>query len=959
MKLQKPADDQRVDEIKRQIAELQAQLAEAGGSAVTAATASAAVQPTEHTGGGAVFKKAVTAKQGHVIGRDFVQVIESMVVQGEDPQHAVLALGSYLQALSADLAGLKLGDIDASPDQTRQDPLQLADIYVPLNTTFQLAKRATLAKALRLQHDAGAAPGHRIGARDEDRGFRHASAIEALAHHRCLTLLGAPGSGKSTFGAHVLLSLAQAWQGRAKAEKLLGKNWSAGALLPVRVVLRQFAERHAASNKTLRAGDLWAFIGQDLQDAGWSSNAAALQVVQRVAREHGALVLFDGLDECGDETRRQRVLAAVQEFMQTAGDRSRFLLTARPYAFPAGADARQAVYQLAELDENQTAQFIKAWYRALVKKGWQKQNTADAKCSDLLGAHQRADLQPLARNPLLLTLMATLHSNRGRLPDDRVDLYDDTISLLLERWNKDVGGDRALLAALNMPGLTLRHLRITLEKLAFEVHEANEGSEGVADIGETRLLRAFSHDLGGSLDKAKQVVAFIERRAGLLLGLGAREAHDEPQFSFPHRTFQEFLAACHLHRMAGFGVACRRLASRAPGHWQEVLPLAARLAQAERGAAAADEVIGACLPDMGTLAVCPGPEHWSRAHIAGLMLKELGLVQLNQAHTSLAVAQRVRSWLAAGLPLHPSGGGLPAGFRAAMGHTLAALGDPRFDAQRLHLPAEPMLGFVAIAADPAFCIGTRAALRQHTQDVTGSAIDDEEINDNLSPTPAFHIGRYAVTVAQFRAYVLASGAIPEDADALRGSDNHPVVRVSFKEAVAYCAWLQDRLLHDPALQNWHLRAALEQGLIQVSLPSELEWEKAARGGLVDQVFSWGDEPDPERANCANTGPLSTMAVGSFLANGSGLHDMLGNVWEWTRSLRHSVEGGATNAYPPTADQRPFVVLYADDDIDRLVRGGAWVNIRDRARCACRGQGRPSGRGGGLGFRVVLSSSAVL
>ena len=968
------AGEQSLEDIERQLAELQALRARKLAQAQVepqAETAPIRKRPTTRraagpepahvqTGGGAVFKRSVTSSSGHVIGRDFVQVIEQMTVQGEDAKDATLALASYLHALATDLAGLNLGDIDASPDQTRQTPLQLADIYVPLQTTFKLPKRAKLAQAAQAQ-DPGEmllAAGSRGDTRNKTPEFRSASAIEALATHPRLTLLGAPGSGKSTFGAHVLLCLAQAWQGRDKAEKLLGKTWTAGPLLPVRVVLRRFAESHAGSAKKLRAGDLWTFIGQDLHDGGWGDAGHAIKVVQRIAREHGALVLFDGLDECGDESRRQRVLAAVQDFMNTAGEKSRFLLTARPYAFPGGPNERKAVYQLAELDEAGIGAFIHAWYAALVKRGWQKAAAAQVKRDDLLGAYQRADLMPLASNPLLLTLMATLHSNRGRLPDDRVDLYDETINLLLLRWNKDVGADRALLAELDIPTLTLRHLRGALEKLAFEVHEANEGREGVADISEARLLRAFSPLLGNSLDKARQVVAFIERRAGLLLGLGRREGEAEDSFTFPHRTFQEFLAACHLHPLARFASECRRLADKAPEHWREVLPLAARLAQAERGAAAADELIGA--QDFSSACAKAAIEYpdLQRAHLAGLMLREIGPVQLAQAHTSQAVTRRVRGWLAAALPLYPGPLGAPASHRVAMGHVLAALGDPRFDPQRLHLAADPMLGFVPVAADPAFCIGTRTADRERVQTAIGGAVSDDEINDATTPTPAFYIARYPVTVAQFRAYLQDSGLQPEDLDSLRADANRPVAWVSFHEALAYCGWLQYQLLHAPGLADWPLRAQMQRQGLQLSLPSELEWEKAARGGQSHQVFSWGDDPDPEQANIRATGILYPAAVGCFPANGYGLHDMLGNVLEWTRSLWTAADDGAANRYPGSVGQRRFEALDAGDDIMRLVRGGSWLNALDGARCAWRNWFHPDYRDDFLGFRVVLRSAPV-
>jgi formylglycine-generating enzyme required for sulfatase activity len=71
---------------------------------------------------------------------------------------------------------------------------------------------------------------------------------------------------------------------------------------------------------------------------------------------------------------------------------------------------------------------------------------------------------------------------------------------------------------------------------------------------------------------------------------------------------------------------------------------------------------------------------------------------------------------------------------------------------------------------------------------------------------------------------------------------------------------------------------------RVALPSELEWEKAARGGLGGSVFPWPGEADPNRANYAESQIGDTSAVGCFAANGFGLFDMVGNVWEWTRSI---------------------------------------------------------------------------
>ena len=940
-------DDESTAAIQRQIAELQAKLARKQAGV---AGSIASPQPKENTttriktAGGSAVQGSVTVSNGHFIGRDSIRIINQVVKAGEDAKDAQLALASYLHALATDLAGLRLGDIDASTDQTRQTPLQLPDIYVPLNTTFKFPEGMSLDQALAAKNVGEML----LGARGNAPEMRSATALEALATCPRLTLLGAPGSGKSTFGAHVLLTLAQAWQSGHKKLTALGKRWPHGALLPVRVVLRRFAELHAGSAKKLSAGDLWQFIGQDLHDGGWGVAEQAMVFVQRLAREHGALVLFDGLDECGDTARRERVMVAVQAFIRSEARLSRFVLTARPYAFAAGADPRQGVFELAEFDDEQIKQFITGWYAALAQRGWRTEPVAAAKRDELIAAYPRSDLLPLAHNPLLLTLMATLHSNRGRLPDDRVQLYEETVDLLLQRWNKDVGADRALLDALAIPSLTLSHLRSVLEVLAFQVHEANAGESGVAEIGEDQLVRAFRPLLGGSKDKADHVVEFIERRAGLLLGHGEKDG--ERRFTFPHRTFQEFLAACHLSTRDNFAQECRRLVDAGAGHWRVVLPLAARLAKAERGATAADVLIGGVDVDKAGGKGALTAAHWERALMAGTQLQEIGSSQLGLSEHSLAVLDRVKGWLGAGLPLHPQQGGMPAAHRVWAGDVLAALGDPRFDAERLHLPADDDLGFVQIMADPAFFIGTRAIDRVRVEEATGHEPGDGEMNDEPVPVSEFWMARYPVTVAQFQAFVSATGKAPGDADALREPATRPVRWVSWKEALQYCEWLKEQLVQAPALAGSPVARRVQKQGLQVTLPSELEWELAARGGLQGQVFTWGDTPDPELANQAGSGVLSTSAVGCFAPNAFGLHDMLGNLFEWTRSTYVR--------YPYRADEPKREDLKASNELDRVVRGGSFGDPADYARCAYRGRLDPGGRRDDLGFRVVLRSAPV-
>lgn len=234
---------------------------------------------------------------------------------------------------------------------------------------------------------------------------------------------------------------------------------------------------------------------------------------------------------------------------------------------------------------------------------------------------------------------------------------------------------------------------------------------------------------------------------------------------------------------------------------------------------------------------------------------------------------------------------------------------------------------------------------------TGQEPYEEELNEAVTPSPGFHIARYPVTVAQFRAFVDATGFALGDTDAVREIDSRPVRWVSWNGAQAYCAWLQRMCCESPALADCAAaRRVRDQGW-QVALPSELEWEKAARGGHAGLVFPWGDEPEPQRANYADSGIGDSSVVGCFAPNDHGLFDMVGNLWEWTRSPWQKAYGEAMLAVEAVAP---------DGERNKLVvRGGSWLFHCGSARCAIRSWLPSDSRNDYLGFRVVLRSSHVL
>lgn len=193
--------------------------------------------------------------------------------------------------------------------------------------------------------------------------------------------------------------------------------------------------------------------------------------------------------------------------------------------------------------------------------------------------------------------------------------------------------------------------------------------------------------------------------------------------------------------------------------------------------------------------------------------------------------------------------------------------------------------------------------------------------------PPFRIAKTTVTFAQYDVFARATRRpLPQDEGFGRGT--RPVINLDRADMLAFIAWLD-------AGTGRHFR-----------LPSETEWEYAARGGTTTTYY-WADRSANDYANLAvNTGRdhfVTTAPVGSFLPNGFGLFDMAGNVWQATEDCRHS---DLTSA--PT-DGRPWVDPPCDS---RIARGGWYGSLTRGSRVTARVAVADSFRSMGLGFRLA-------
>ncbi|NJL27939.1 MAG: SUMF1/EgtB/PvdO family nonheme iron enzyme [Thermoanaerobaculia bacterium] len=722
--------------------------------------------------------------------------------------------------------------------------------------------------------------------------------------------------------------------------------WSHGALLPVPVVLRDFATRGLPPvGEEAAAAHLWSFLEAELRAAALGDFAPVLEQTLRLGR---ALVLLDGLDEVPEaEGRRDQLLQAIDDFAATFG-KCRFLVTCRTYAYREQKWRLPGfgVVVLAALSEAQVRCFVDRWYAHVAEVEHRDRADVQGSAEGLKRAIFASDrLQALAERPLLLTLMASLHAwHGGTLPEKREELYAAAVDLLLHSWEqrrlvKDQAGRPVLLQPSLAEWLQVDRdeVRRLLDRLAFEAHAAQPKLEGTADIAEKDLVAGLLEVANNPDARPVRLVEFLRDRAGLLV------ARAVGVYTFPHRTFQEYLAACHLTD-CDFPDKVAELARSGAERWREVTLLAG--AKAARGSSSSVWLLAKELCDEEPAQREKRLEDARGAQLAGVLLAESGDLK-RVSEKQRKTLDRVRRWQVALM----RGSELPARDRAECGRSVAVLGDPRPEV----LTVEAM-EFCRVPAGP-FWMGSEASDPQSYDDERPAGVYELDYD--------YEIGRFPVTQAQYQEFVEAGGyreaRFWTDTRFDRGERpktfggsfdlaNHPVVGVSWFEAVAYCQWLTERLSAFGRLEpGWYSR-----------LPNEPEWEKAARGGLGmasnQRLYPWGEAPSAEFCNFLETGILLSNAVGCFKAGASpwGCEDLSGNVWEWTRSqwgmeTEHQVFG-----YPYRPEDGREVI--DSPNVRCVLRGGAFHYNKKNIRCSVRNRLKLFSRSIDVGFRVVLAHS---
>jgi formylglycine-generating enzyme required for sulfatase activity len=575
-------------------------------------------------------------------------------------------------------------------------------------------------------------------------------------------------------------------------------------------------------------------------------------------------------------------------------------------------------------------------------------------------------LQQLARTPLILWLIKEAGAAEEDIPGNRGQLYARFVERMLRR-------DTTRRMDTEIP---VRVKKAALTDLAFDLGQREELS-----CKREYAVSVTAKRLGD--DRADQVIGACARH-GLLAG------EDKVWFS-PHQTMQEHFAALALQTLverekslSWWDRTRRRLVRgrekgladlAADGRWMEAF---VQLAGLMDGADSLVREVARVNPWLAWWCVQEGRDvqDETREMVANQSVKMLESEQVRDRRrgvVTLAKVRRERSAepllrAAADTDAEVVGSALQAlmeigeTVRPVVAKSLAGTdkrlwkGSIRYLATRLD---DPLCGKVPEQAWEVVT-GLPMVWVPPGPFTMGSGDDDPDADDCEKPQrqvtlSGYWICRYPMTAGHYRAFVDYSGYGYEDVSGLFrlmpwrlrerwglryrfddvsgwfGPPDRPIGNVTWYDAIAYCRWLR------------------EQNGLPVTLPSEAEWEKAARG-TDGRLYPWGDQLPTDELCSFDYHVFDTTPVGQYSPQGDspyGCADMAGNVWEWTRSRYDEY------TYEPTDGRED---LGADRNVPRVLRGGSWLDPRWCTRCAARHWHPPDLKRVDYGFRIVVAST---
>ena len=792
---------------------------------------------------------------------------------------------TYLDRLAEDTCRLKLLGMGRS----FQIELPISEAYVPL--------KANLSRSMELKTTERFAEHHTESEINVELAdvFQHAK----KRGDRGVILLGEPGSGKTT-GARQL-----AWQlaSRQRLPKDLG--------LPDRITPVLLRFRNLSSKSLAEENGLKTFLTEQTECGNAPDGLNSPGDDLWNGRGGPLLWILDGLDEIIDPDARKSVSTWIQKAIRER-TKDYFLVTCRFAGYyrdgvPLGSSFTE--FHVRPLDDDQIGRFVRDWYTAAYRKLDHAPELAESRAAALLSvlqrqAYQTNRIRELCTNPLLLTILCIVYHDDQTLPDNRSELYEHCVRVLLQHWRRDVYESELGRA---IPAFDAKAAQSVLARVAWWMHSKQDrtaapvkdlAKQATSGLLKTKPESGLGQDGLGFLNRMKDETGIVA-------------AENDGRFGFLHLSFQEYLAADY----AASHSKAKDLAPRVTeSWWQEVALLSLR--HSERYCKAFfREMLAAGIaenhPDLADR--CLNEALWFNAR------PFLDVLKTEAPPTRIAAVLRL---LRNRTDQIPGLGELVAPFAASAEESVRSVA--REVLARLGIEPQVTSGSPEfIVTGPAEIAYVRIPAGEFRMGSPKSKYDDERPVHSVRISGDFLLARYPVTNGQYTEFMKDRQNISKPMyweDRRFNQPEQPVVGVSWDDAQAFCEWAGCRL------------------------PTEAEWEYACRAGTPTE-YSFGDDAEQlaQYAWYDKNSSGQTHPVGTKLPNPWGLHDMHGNVWEWCQD-RWDAEYYSKS---PLVDPRG-----SESGTGRVLRGGSWLNQAGSCRSAIRDLRRPVLRYLVSGFRVA-------
>ncbi len=716
-----------------------------------------------------------------------------------------------------------------------------------------------------------------------------------------IVILGEPGTGKTLLLKYIMIMLL-----KGKGEEKLGLN---SDIIPF------YAPIGELSNP-----DEESFVDFIKRVCLFEKYSIPDHTFKTLLNNDGGIILLDGLDQVVDEPTRNKICKwidkARQEFVSTS-----FIITSRPAEYKGNSrlGSNVLVLSIQDLSYENIERILKHWFEAVEttihpddEGNWKKKVSKDA-YEIVENIRSSEYLKTLVVNPMILQILGLIIRSRGnRLPQNKIELYYECSEVLIEKWIKE-----------NKPGLELNRgeTRRIFHSLALWLHKNKRYTAPKEDI--ENQLKEYLRHLEKSNIEPTSLFLNIKDRSDFF------KMHGDTGYGFTHLIFQEFFAAEKIKNDRNIDILVENYENE---WWKQVILLALafdnpslveefieRMPKTEHFKADKADI------DLVVKVINEAPVKPIKPLVSALKDKDL---PPESRQNVMRVFKKISEDKVGENKI------VIDALEEMVSDTDDALADSAYEVLKVLDAADNIVApyesrIIKYEKDKSEMVLIPSGSFLYGEQEDYKKVDSKEKPQHIINLPAFYIDLYPVTNRQFCLFLNETKPGIENLNKwiyLDGKSGSEKCRIIMKQGnytvesgyeehpVIYVTWFGAN-----AFTNW----------VGKRLPSEQEWEKAARGtdGLI---YPWGNNFEKGYCNSSESGILHTTAVKQFPKGKSpyGCLDMPGNVFEWTNSVFNNVG-------------------------DKYVlRGGAWISDSYNCRCAFRNESRPNYMNSFIGFRCV-------